>query len=182
MTTEEIILAAAGELLESGGPAAVTTRAVCNAANVTAPTLYHHFGDMDGLVNALVNGGITDFMAAKRANRNTEDPLADLRRGWDRWIEFALKRPALFRLMIERASRDPELGREAHAIMRATLERMHAKGLLAVDVDVAARAVQAASNGVLSLFAQGAMPADVKQTGALLFDAMLDRLVVRPGR
>lgn len=34
-----------------------TTRAVCKAAGVTSPTLYHHFGDKDGLALALVRQG-----------------------------------------------------------------------------------------------------------------------------
>jgi AcrR family transcriptional regulator len=177
MKTSEAILAAAGELLEAGGTAAVTTRGVCTAAGVTAPTLYHHFGDMGHLINALVTKGIADFMAAKRSNRVSDDPVADLRRGWDLWIEFALRRPALFRLMVERASRDPELGQKAHAVMRVTLERMSQKGMLTRDVDFSARALQAASNGVVSLFGQGAKPAEVKETGALLFDSVLSRLI-----
>jgi AcrR family transcriptional regulator len=176
MTTEEKILAAAGGLLEAEGPAGVTTRAVCAAASVTAPTLYHHFGDMNGLVNALVNRGIEEFLAGKRANRETADPLADLRRGWDSWIDFALRRPRLFRLMAERASRDPELGQQAHAFMRTTLARMHADGVLTIDPESAARAIQAASNGVLSLLSQGVGAKDVRETGKLLFDAVLARV------
>jgi hypothetical protein len=39
MSTEEQILEAAAEILERDGVAALTTRAVCQAAGVTAPTL-----------------------------------------------------------------------------------------------------------------------------------------------
>ena len=39
-------------LFASGGETALTTRAVCGMAGVTAPTLYHHFGTLDGLLNA----------------------------------------------------------------------------------------------------------------------------------
>jgi AcrR family transcriptional regulator len=176
MTTAEKILSAAADVLESGGPEALTSRAVCAAAQVTAPTLYHHFGDMTGLVNALVTNGIAEFMAGKRAARQAVDPATGLRRGWDAWIDFALRRPALFKLMVERAARDPELGREAHTIMRDSLQRMRDQRALAVSVDVASRAMQAASNGVLSLLAQGATPAEVKETGALLFESVLSRL------
>lgn len=178
MKTEETILVAAAELLERVGTEGLTTRAVCTAANITAPTLYHHFGDKDGLLNALVSRGISDFMKGKRLNRDTDDPLADLKRGWDRWIEFALKRPILFRLMLDRANREPELAREAYLIMRSKLERMHAKGMLApgIELDAAARAVQAASNGVLSLLAQGATKKDIEATGLLLFAAVMMRL------
>lgn len=180
MSTEEKILAAAADLLESDGPEALTSRAVCAAAGITAPTLYHHFGDMTGLVNVLVTRGIADFMAGKRAARHSVDPAAGLRKGWDAWIDFALRRPALFKLMVDRAARDPELGREAHRIMRDNLDRLGEQGALKVSVDVAARAMQAASNGVLSLLAQGATPAEVRETGALLFESVLNRLSQTP--
>jgi AcrR family transcriptional regulator len=176
MNTEEKILSAAADLLESGGSEALTSRAVCAAAGITAPTLYHHYGDMTGLINALVTRGIADFMAGKRAARHAIDPVAGLRKGWDAWIDFALRRPTLFKLMIERAARDPELGREAHRIMRDNLERMAEQKALAVSVGAASRAMQAASNGVLSLLAQGATPAEVRETGALLFESVLNRL------
>ena len=82
--------------------------------------------------------------------------------------------------MVDRAARDPELGREAHRIMRGNLDRLGEQGALAVSVDMAVRAMQAASNGVLSLLAQGATPAEVRETGALLFEAVLNRLSRTP--
>jgi AcrR family transcriptional regulator len=180
MTTVNKILSAAADLLESGGSEALTSRSVCAAAGVKAPTLYHHFGDMTGLVNAVVTKGIVEFMAGKRAALQSTDPVAGLKKGWDAWIDFAMHRPILFKLMIERAARDPELGREAHTIMRRNLERMAELGALAVSVEAAARAVQAASNGVLSLLAQGATPTEVRETGALLFESVLSRLTKGP--
>lgn len=81
MTTEEHILAVAADLLETEGVAAVTTRAVCKAAGVTAPTLYHHFGDKNGLLGAVITQGLNTFMARKRARRQTSDALSDLKRG-----------------------------------------------------------------------------------------------------
>ena len=56
LKTEDALMRAAESLLEQGGPDAVTTRAVCDAANVGAPTLYHHYGDKNGLLDALVTG------------------------------------------------------------------------------------------------------------------------------
>jgi hypothetical protein len=82
----------------------------------------------------------------------------------------------LFKLMVDRAAREPELGREVHMIMRKNLERMSERGDLLVNMDVSARAMQAASNGVLSLLAQGATRMEIKETGALLFESVLNRL------
>jgi AcrR family transcriptional regulator len=177
MTTEDLMLSAAADLLARGGPDAVTTRAVCQAAGVTAPTLYHHFGGKDGLLRAVVTQGIKTFMAHKRANRQTADALADLRRGWDRWIAFALERPKLFRLMVESTRSDPSVSQEAFVIMRAIVERLAVEGRLTIDVDTAARTVWAASNGVLALLMHGTPAIEITSSSELLFDALMAKLV-----
>jgi AcrR family transcriptional regulator len=61
-TRERILQAAARLLAESGGDP-VSTRAVCAAAGVGAPTLYHHFGDKDGLLDAVVAYGFERYLA-----------------------------------------------------------------------------------------------------------------------
>jgi AcrR family transcriptional regulator len=177
MATEDQILSAAVDLLEKDGAEALTTRAVCEAAGVTAPTLYHHFGDKNGLLRAIVAQGVKTFMARKRANRQTADAVADLKRGWDGWIAFALERPRLFRLMIESTRSDPSANQEAFIIMRAIVERLANDGRLMTDVDTAARTIWAASNGVLTLFMQGMPAAEIKLSSELLFDALMAKLV-----
>jgi AcrR family transcriptional regulator len=177
MKTEDQILAAAAGLLEKGGVAAVTTRAVCQAAGVTAPTLYHHFGDKDGLLRAVVAQGVTAFMTKKRANRQTADALADLKRGWDGWLAFALERPKLFHLMVESTRSDPSTNQEAFVLMRAIVERLGNEGRLTTGVDTAARTIWAAANGVLTLFVQGTPAAEIKQSSELLFDALMAKLL-----
>jgi AcrR family transcriptional regulator len=177
MKTEDQILTAAAGLLEKGGVAAVTTRAVCQVAGVTAPTLYHHFGDKDGLLRAVVAQGVTTFMTKKRANRQTADALADLKRGWDGWIAFALERPKLFHLMVESTRSDPSTNQEAFVLMRAIVERLGNTGRLTTNVDTAARTIWAAANGVLTLFMQGTPAAEIKPSSELLFDALMAKLV-----
>jgi len=52
MDTRESLIAAALEVLEEGGEATFSTRAVLDIAKVSAPTLYHHFGNADGILSA----------------------------------------------------------------------------------------------------------------------------------
>jgi AcrR family transcriptional regulator len=59
--TRERILQAAARLLAESGGAPVSTRAVCAAAGVGAPTLYHHFGDKDGLYLKVLEEVIGDL-------------------------------------------------------------------------------------------------------------------------
>lgn len=174
--TEERILAAAADLLERGGPAALTTRAVCDAAGVKSPTLYHHFGDKEGLSAALVRRGMAQFMARKRAAPLTDDPLQQLRSGWDEAVEFALRRPALHALYAAQLRHSPELAAEAYGVMRARVLRLVDRGVFRADVDDAARAVWAACNGVLSLASQGVAEREIRSTSELLFTAVVSRL------
>ncbi|SDW86123.1 TetR/AcrR family transcriptional regulator [Lysobacter enzymogenes] len=173
MSTEEKILNAAARLLEEHGAEAVTTRSVCQAAGVTAPTLYHHFGDKNGLVRALVDRGIAEFMVMKRAQRHSSDALTDLGQGWRDWTDFGLERPSLFRLMIEAARADPSVTRESFELMRGYLERLHDEGRLQVEPQVAADAMWAAASGVQALFMQGMAPAQIRSTADFLYQAVV---------
>jgi AcrR family transcriptional regulator len=176
--TEKRILRAAASLLAKGDIDAVTTRAVCKAAGITAPTLYHHFGDKDGLLKALVAQNIETFMDHKRS-RHTADALADLKRGWYGWIDFAGENPKLFRLMIESTRSDTSSTtiQEGFVLMREIVERLSAAGRLTADVDTAARTIWAASNGILTLFMDGTPPAEIKRSADVLFNALTAELV-----
>ncbi|UPG89439.1 TetR family transcriptional regulator [Luteibacter aegosomaticola] len=180
MSAKEKILTAAVGLLEEQGVDGLTTRAVCEAAGVTAPTLYHHFGDKNGLVRAIVNEGVAEFMAMKRALRVTNDPLADLRRGWDGWITFGLERPTLFRLMIEAARNDPTLAQASYEHMEENVVRLEATNGLNVELAVAVHAVWAAASGMQALFMQGLEPTKLKATSRFLFKALSEALVAKP--
>jgi AcrR family transcriptional regulator len=181
MSAKEKILSAAIGLLEQQGVDGLTTRAVCDAAGVTAPTLYHHFGDKNGLVRAVVGEGVTEFMAMKRAQRVTNDPLADLRRGWDAWIGFGLERPTLFRLMIEAARSDPTLAQESFEHMKETVVRLEAANGLSVELSVAVQAVWAAASGMQALFLQGLEPVKIRATSRFLFKAVAAALTAPSG-
>jgi hypothetical protein len=118
-------------------------------------------------------------MSRKRLNLTTNDPLADLRRGWDSWIEFAMARPTLFGLMVEQSIKQPELAQEALANMRRDVSRLHAQKRLkrGLDADAVALAIQAAANGVIALLQGGASTQQIKSTGSLLFEAVLGRVL-----
>ena len=94
--------------------------------------------------------------------------MADLKRGWNGWIAFALERPKLFRLVIESTRSDPNASQEAFVIMRAIVERLAIEGRLTTDADTAARAIWAASHEVVTLLMQGTPVAEVKASSELL--------------
>lgn len=180
METGTAILDAAAALLEAQGPAGLTTRAVCEAAGVKAPTLYHHFGDKDGLERALIQRGLAEFMQRKRTPPGSADPLEQLRFGWDVALEFALKRPALHALFAQHARNEPALLADAYSLMHARVQRLVDMGRFRGPVDPAARAVFAASQGALSLVHLGVARKDVEAASELIFNAVVNELS-RPG-
>lgn len=146
--TRERILQAALRLLADSGDAPVSTRAVCAAAGVGAPTLYHHFGDKDGLLDAVVVYGFQRYLAEKRARPSTGDPVEDLRRGWDQHVEFGRAQPAFYALMYGAGRSAGAASEEAHQILLGTTEAVARAGRLRVPVHTAAGMIQAACMGV----------------------------------
>jgi AcrR family transcriptional regulator len=175
--TETAIFQAAAALLEAHGPAGLTTRAICAAAGITAPTLYHHFGGMDALALALIRQGRAEFMSRRRTPRASEDLMKQLRTHWDDAVNFTLKRPHLYALLIEQAQQHPELLEETFAEMRALVQRLVDSGRFQVSLEEAARAILAAFNGVLSLRQWGTTSAkELTATSDLVFTALITEL------
>src|SRR5215218_6472160 len=90
LDVRERIVAAAAKLLATGGREAVSTRAVSAAAGVQAPTIYRQFGDMRGLLDEVASYGFSVYLRDKTARERAEDPVDDLRLGWDLHVGYGL--------------------------------------------------------------------------------------------
>lgn len=149
MSTRARILEVAADLVAESPNGDVSTRAVCEAAQVGAPALYRYFGDKEGLLSAVVDHGFDKYLATKRQHRAGADPIEDLRDGWDSHVEFALRNPNLYRLMNSPAMRTtPAAALESHQILTRDLERAAALGKLRLAPELAAQIVMSANVGV----------------------------------
>src|SRR5258705_4686042 len=90
------LLLAATQLLDEarGGP--VSPREITERAGVRAPTLYHHFGSKQALLDAVVNHGFKEFLRSRRTSSKNSDPLEDIRAGWDSHVAFGLEFPGAY--------------------------------------------------------------------------------------
>jgi AcrR family transcriptional regulator len=144
------ILRAATKLLASGGRNAVTTRAVSAAAGVQPPTIYRHFGDMQGLFEAIARDTLAAYAREKASRAPTNDPVEDLRRAWDFHIGFGLAHPDMFALLYS----DPSVAAfrpvidEGVALLRVLVARVAEAGRLRVEVAHATDLLHAAGTGV----------------------------------
>jgi AcrR family transcriptional regulator len=157
-TVKTRILEAAAELIADSPDAEISTRAVCEAAGVSAPSIYHYFGDKEGLLAAVVDFTMECFLERKReaAAAVHDDVADDLRAGWDNHIQFARENPGMYRLLWSPAvSRESRAAAEGHEMLRIVLERGASLGQLRMSVETATRVVMAAVTGAaLSMVSQ----------------------------
>ncbi|MFF2959204.1 TetR/AcrR family transcriptional regulator [Streptomyces sp. NPDC057963] len=148
--TRRRVIDAATDLLERGGRDAVTTRAVADAAGLQPPALYRLFGDKEGLLDAVAEYGFTRFLAAKQQiDPAPQDPVKELRDGWDTVVEFGLANPALYTLMYGEPTRSTAVFQIGLELLMDRIRRIAAAGLLRVEEGLAAQIVHATAGGAI---------------------------------
>ncbi|MBA3947505.1 MAG: TetR/AcrR family transcriptional regulator [Herpetosiphonaceae bacterium] len=163
MNPRDRILQAAARLLAEGGREAVSTRAVSSAAGVQAPTIYRQFGDMQGLLDVVASHGYATYLASHRARETDQDPVEDLRRGWNLHVDFGLANPALYMLMYGNPRPDTPhpAAAELQDVLLDLVRRVAEAGRLRVGIEHAADMLSAAGAGVVFvLIAQGGASRD----------------------
>ncbi|MCO1660104.1 TetR/AcrR family transcriptional regulator [Pseudonocardia humida] len=157
------LLLACAELLDDAADPDVPTRAICELAGVQAPSLYHHFGSKQALLDAVVSHGFREFLAARAARPGPDDPIAAVRDGWDAHVRFGVEHPAFYAHIYGRVQRGRRCGvvGEVEAMILRTLEPAARAGRLTVPATAAAADILAASSGVtLALITTGADEVD----------------------
>ncbi|QNP76123.1 TetR/AcrR family transcriptional regulator [Streptomyces roseirectus] len=100
-TTAEIKKVALG-LMASGGPDAITLRAIAREMGMTANAIYGYFATRDDLVTTLIDNVFTalaDTVESAWENAPTQDPAARIRAWAHAFRGWALEHPEGFRLV-----------------------------------------------------------------------------------
>ena len=129
---KERILEAAHGILSNDGPAALTTRRVCDAVGVTMPTLYHYFPSRDELAKAVHALAFQRFMTKKRSLKLTDDPLVDLRRSCEVVLDFVSKNKNATVAVMARGLEEPAMMAQGYELLRDRVHRAAAAGSLRV--------------------------------------------------
>jgi AcrR family transcriptional regulator len=96
----DALLQAAERVLERGGLAGLTLRAVAREAGVSHAAPTHHFGDLTGLLSELAAIGYRMFNAAMVAANNSEThPLMKGMASAKAYVAFAQAHPGMYGLM-----------------------------------------------------------------------------------
>ncbi|HEU4739594.1 MAG TPA: TetR/AcrR family transcriptional regulator [Solirubrobacterales bacterium] len=114
MTRRETILEAALESLEAGG--GVTIESVRERSGASVGSIYHHFGDKDGIFGALYAQVLSGYQAGVlrilKSAPNAEDGIKALVRHHLRWVE---QNPEQARFLLDGSARE-RAGEEVSAL------------------------------------------------------------------
>jgi AcrR family transcriptional regulator len=95
----ETILDATEDLIIEAGGSNFSIRSLGQRSGYSAPTVYHYFGDKDGLIDALLEDRVERLATEFEGLRPSGDPRRDLRAMLLAYFEFSTANPAFTRLM-----------------------------------------------------------------------------------
>jgi AcrR family transcriptional regulator len=154
------LVSAAMDLLEEGGEAELSLRAVARRAGVSPAAPYRHYDDREALVSAVAAVGyraLAERLAAAHPSPSTPDELASVAVAY---VRFALERPALFRIMFgEPCDRDSDERVAATAAVSLYVRGIVERTFPQADSEALATAVWALVHGLAFLHLDGKLDA-----------------------
>ena len=149
------ILDEAEALLVTGGVDAFSIRKLVAQCGFTAPTLYHHFGDKQRLVDAVLEVRFAELADELRAVPASMDPIERLRMLALVFGRFGVEHPTHYELFTLSRGEDglgPPSGEACRALLAEPLDHLAELGsIMADDVEVLRQAFWALVHGVISL-------------------------------
>jgi AcrR family transcriptional regulator len=154
------LVRAALEVLEESGSAEISLRAVARRAGVAPSAPYRHYADREALLSAVAAVGyreLAESLAAAHPAPTAPDDLAAVAVAY---VQFALRRPALFRVMFgEPCDRDSAERVAATEAISAYVAAIVREAFPGADPDALATAVWALVHGLAFLHLDGKLEA-----------------------
>ncbi|QAB17641.1 TetR/AcrR family transcriptional regulator [Leucobacter muris] len=151
------LVLAALEMLEAGE--SFSLRAIARRAGVSTAAPYRHFADRDALESALAVHGLHELMDAITGDGRAPECAADVAEIAVGYVRFALRRPALFRLMFGRECDEQDDDRvRAAGALHEYLESVMAGVFPHADPVALATAGWSLAHGLAFLHLDGKLP------------------------
>lgn len=168
------ILEATQALLLEQGIDGLSIRKLSHRCGYSAPTIYHHFGDKQGLIDALLEQRFRELLDRMEAIPHSGDPAEHLRAMSNAFVSFAAEHPEHYRLLMSPREGDPvPSATAARALVRDDLEALRARGDLATDdLDAAFDVLWAVLHGVITLRLDAGSQVDADRLQELAFDVV----------
>ncbi|MFT4128141.1 MAG: TetR/AcrR family transcriptional regulator [Gordonia sp. (in: high G+C Gram-positive bacteria)] len=155
------LVRAAIELLDAeGADADLSLRAVARRAGVSTAAPYRHFSDRNALLSAVAAVGYRELAVTLRAAHPDSESEADLADIAVAYVQFAIERPGLFRVMFGGVCDTDNADRvEAVAAINAYLLDLVKRRLPSDDPETVATGAWALVHGLAFLFLDGKLDA-----------------------
>ena len=164
------LLRTSRQLLDEFGPSALSLREVARRAGCTHQAPYHYFANREAILAALVCEGfdeLADRLAVAHDGLGSADLHAVLVASGNAYVEFALRRPGVFRVMFRPDVCDPERFPEvvqAGQRARRELARL-AKAVMGDGAQVEAEVlIWSGVHGLASLLLDGPLAGEFSST------------------
>ncbi|MBB4931693.1 AcrR family transcriptional regulator [Lipingzhangella halophila] len=170
-----MLIERAAHMLRTREP--ITLRSLVDGTGVSTMAVYTHFGNMDGLWQALRQEGFTRLKARFAAVAMSADPVRDLAVLVAGYLGNALDHPDLYRVMFD-ATFDLEDLQAAddtlEYLVQAARRARDDAGRLRADIDPLELATQswAIAHGLVSLVANGPLPRQTLDYGVPMLTAL----------
>jgi AcrR family transcriptional regulator len=152
---QRTILDATESLLVEEGAERFSMRKLAERCGYTAPSIYHHFGDKAGLIDALLEERFRELLELLRRVRLVDDPRANIRRLALAFVQFGLENPTHYRLLYMPRPADsapvPSADAARDLIQRPFRQLAREGHLVTDDFEAATQACWAMLHGLIHL-------------------------------
>ena len=148
------ILDAAESILVGEGYERFSIRRLGERCGYTAPTLYHHFGDKRGLIDALLEERFQALYDRLRRVQLGADPVENIRALARAFVRFGRRNPTHYRLLHATrppGTQPPPAAEAARELVEKPFRVLAEQGRLMPDFEAAGQALWATLHGVISL-------------------------------
>lgn len=155
--TRRTILNATEALLLEVGHRGLSVRKLVERCGYSAPTIYHHFKDKDGLIDALLEQRLGLLARDLERVPLVEDPVENLRSLTRAFAMFGLRYPSHYQLLMQVREEDApviESAEQARRLMQTPAEQIDERGWIARgDLETFRQALWTMIHGIVSMHA-----------------------------
>ncbi len=155
--TRRTILNATEALLLEVGHRGLSVRKLVERCGYSAPTIYHHFKDKDGLIDALLEQRLGLLARDLERVPLVEDPVENLRSLTRAFAMFGLRYPSHYQLLMQVREEDApviESAEQARRLMQTPAEQIDERDWIARgDLETFRQALWTMIHGIVSMHA-----------------------------
>ena len=140
-------------MVESGGED-FSMRALAERCGYAAPTIYHYFGDKEGLIDALLEERFARLLVSVRRVPVGPNPVENLRGLVAAFVRFGRRNPAFYRLILvgrRGGDRTPPSAEAARDVLSRPWAALEEAGRLYADREASGQSMWALLHGLTAL-------------------------------